>query len=404
MSVATSPRLDSKVELAQIASLPTGDSVPTGPYRVNPWLAAGLAAFALVAGIAIVQQLDSARFDRYSGQLAARISILSVPFDAEVESILAPVGAVVKKGDPLVRLKNTTLARQLDQVRHEICSLEKERTQAEARCAVEIEWRKRDIEAEIFTTKIQQAGFLQQKLNQDVEEIAWKSVEPDDQPNATESKPALIDQVGFRPIGRKAQRMDALIRSEAARNAGEVASAQVELCEQRLTELNTALAGISDKVRASSGIEVIEQRLADAKETFSGLETKQQALTLAADATGIVGVYRVTAGGFVSAHNTIVQVIDEDRPHLQVEVPTDRIVEFRPGETVALLFPGNVERTGRVESIPPQTRDASNGERPAVVMSVAPTGKLWPKLPLGSGAEVLKSRFSLQETDGHSDR
>jgi multidrug resistance efflux pump len=394
MSVASTPRKDC---LAGATPLATS---PAEPDRVNAWLAAGLAAAALAAGVFVVQQLDGARYERYSGRLAARTSAVRVPHDAEVEAILAPVGTAVAKGTPLVRLKNTAVSKRLEHARREIAALEKERDQAEASCAVEIEWRKRSIEAEVFETKIQQAAFLQQKLSHEVEQLAWKESDAGSRPQEPVASSKLIDQVGFKPVGRKAERLDAMIKSEAARNGSEVAAAQIELCEQRLVELNAALAAIQDKVRKSIGIELVEQRLVDARETLAGLEATELALTLTAESTGVVGVYGVEPGGHVAAHGTIVHVIDEDRPCLQLEVPSDRIVEFRVGETVDILFPGNVERIGRIEAIPPQTSSTASGTQPVVLVSVVPAGKLWPRLPSGCGVEVLRNRFASREEPG----
>lgn len=394
MSVASTPRKDCFAGATPLAA----SSVD--PSRGNAWLAAGLAIAALAAGVFVVQQLDGARYERYSGRLASRTSSLRVPHEAEVEAILAPVGTAVTKGTPLVRLKNTAVIERLERSRREIAALEKECDQAEARCAVEIEWRKRGIEAEIFETKIQQAAFLQQKLSHEVEQLAWKENAPDSRTKEPVASSKLIDQVGFRPVGRKAERLDAMIKSEAARNAGEVATAQVELCEQRLVELNSALAAMQDKVRKSIGIELIEQRLVEAREALAGLEATEQALTLTAEATGVVGVYSVEPGGHVAAHTSIVQVIDEDRPCLQLEVPSDRIVDFHVGETVDILFPGNVERSGRIEAIPPQTSSAASGAKPVVLITVTPAGKLWPRLPSGCAVEVLRNRFAMREESG----
>lgn len=387
MSMASSPRND---ELDGVAV-----STPTswGPSRINPWLAAGLAACALLAGTVMVRQLDGVRHERYAGRLAARGSTVSVPFDAELDAVLAPTGTLVKRGTPIVRLRNSLVLRQIADARRDIAALEKEHGQLEAKYLVELDWRKRSIEAEMFETRIKSAGFLRQKLSHEVEQLAWKAIEEDDQPRDAASAGRLVDQIGFRTVSRKEERVDTLLKSEAARNATEVAAAQVELCDQRLAELKTLLEEIPGRVRTSIGIELVEQKLADAKETLATLEAQESALTLTAESTGVVGVYRSECGGHVAAHGVIVQILDEDRPYLELEVPAERVVELRAGDKVELLFPGEVERTGRIESIPPQTAPVEAGARPIIRVPVAPAGKLWPTLPFGTTVEVLKSRF-----------
>lgn len=394
MSMASSPRND------EVDDVVVSTSTPSGPLRINPWLAAGLAIGALVLGTVIVRQLDGVRHERFVGRLSARASAVSVPFDAELDAVLAPTGTLVKRGTPIVRLKNASVLRQIAHGRREIAALEKEHGQAEAKYRVELEWRKRSIEAEMFETRIKSAGFLRQKLSHEVEQLAWKSIEEEDKARAQASGSRLVNQVGFRPLNRKEERVDTLLKGEAARNATEVAAAQVELCDQRLVELKKLLEEIPAQVRTSIGIELVEQKLADAKEALASLEAQQSALTLTAASTGIVGVYRSECGGHVAAHETIVQILDEDRPYLELEVPAERIVELRTGDKLDLVFPGDVERTGRIESIPPQTAPADAGARPMIRVPVAPAGKLWPKLPFGTTVDVLKSRFHAEKHAG----
>jgi hypothetical protein len=103
-------------------------------------------------------------------------------------------------------------------------------------------------------------------------------------------------------------------------------------------------------------------------------------------------VYQVQAGDHVPAHGAIVQIFDEDRPHVVVDVPSDRIAEFQPGKTLRLVFPGDREASGKIEAIPPQTSRVDAEGRAVVSVLVVPRGKIWPAVPFGSRVEALHER------------
>ena len=99
-------------------------------------------------------------------------------------------------------------------------------------------------------------------------------------------------------------------------------------------------------------------------------------------------------GAQVQAHEPLVQLLDNDQPWLALDVPSARIAEFRAQEVVTLVFPGDIERKGRIEQIPPQTSGGTASGDTVLVVPVKPAGKLWPSIPVGSRVDVLRSRFT----------
>jgi multidrug efflux pump subunit AcrA (membrane-fusion protein) len=388
MTIASTHRTGSYVSGRETSA----PALETGGPR--PLIAAGLAALSLLCGIAVVYQLDGARFERFEGHLQARSVAIAAPFPAQIERILAPTGTTVKPGDAIVRLKDDVLVAAVESAGQTVASLDKELVQTEAKYQVELEWRLRSIRAEMFETKIKSATFLKQKLSHQIEELAWKTVAEDEDAVAEPKSAGLIDHVGFRNVSPRDARVETLLKSEAAKNAEEVSTAQVDLCDRRLAELEKLERSIPDQVRKSIGIELIEQRLHDARQALATLEARQAGLTLTATSVGVVGVYQAKVGQQVQAHEPLVQLLDNDQPWLALEVPSARIAEFRAQEVVTLVFPGDVERKGRIEQIPPQTSGGTASGDAVVVVPVGPAGKLWPTVPVGSRVDVLRSRFT----------
>jgi len=388
MTVASTHRTGSQVSARETSHPTPGTGGP------RPLLAAGLAGLALLCGIAVVSQLEGARFEQFQGRLQARSVTVAAPYSAQIERVLAPTGTMVKPGDPIVRLRNDALVAQVEAAAQAVASLDKEQIQSEAKYQVELEWRLRSIRAEMFETKIKSAAFLKQKLSHQIEELAWKAAAEDEDADKEPKSASLIDHVGFRSVSPRDARVESLLKSEAAKNAEEVSTAQVDLCDRRLAELEKLERSIPDQVRKSIGIELIEQRLQEARQTLATLEARQAGLTLTATSVGVVGVYQAAVGQQVPAHEPVVQLLDNDQPWLALEVPSSRIAEFRAQEVVTLVFPGDVERKGRIAQIPPQTSGGTVSGDALVVVPVEPAGKLWPSVPFGARVDVLRSRFS----------
>jgi hypothetical protein len=110
----------------------------------------------------------------------------------------------------------------------------------------------------------------------------------------------------------------------------------------------------------------------------------------------MVGVFNKELGDHISAHEPIVQLLDEEQPYLLLQIPSSRISDFAPGTLVDLYFPGGSFGQGRVEEIPPQTSPIPVPGAPSsdtvITAHIEPLGTLWPNLPFGSEVEVRRKR------------
>ena len=102
-------------------------------------------------------------------------------------------------------------------------------------------------------------------------------------------------------------------------------------------------------------------------------------------------MFRVHVGDHVTPGQTLVELLDDARRHLRVEVPSSRISGLEVGQIVNIRFPGRALRTGQVERIAPQaipTDKNSHGAESLIIVHVEQTGELWPDLPIGTRVDV----------------
>ena len=167
------------------------------------------------------------------------------------------------------------------------------------------------------------------------------------------------------------------------------------MCDQRLAELRQLSARLPYKVKQAAGLERARNTLQAAEQELTRLEMQPQRVTLSAPAYGVVGVFRQAVGSSVVRGETIVELLDLDRPFLIAKVPSAQLHRFAQGTEVTLQFPGDVKRSGRVTSIPPQTNtEFTSPDDVPIAVRIDPTGKLWPRVPVGSAVEVVVGQGS----------
>jgi biotin carboxyl carrier protein len=189
-------------------------------------------------------------------------------------------------------------------------------------------------------------------------------------------------------------RIRAMLQHDDAQNAAEAHTVQLKLCEQRLTELDALKTQLPGEIERAAGVDVVTARLTQAVEELSQLEAEAETIELTATAWGTVGMFQKQIGDRVQKGDVLVELLDEDRCHLELHVPSRHVVDFAAGTEVVLLFPGGETRWGKVHSVPPQTirsprkTTGKNGLDALVTIRVDPIEKLWPSLPIGSAIEV----------------
>jgi multidrug resistance efflux pump len=368
--------------LAEFGPNQTGDSPSLTPHN----RALLFTVLALAAGIAATFWFERVRYERLTGSLQARLRPVAAPRDARISELLVPSGAAATAGQPLIKLKDASIDERLEAKQRQIESLEIELAQSQARLDVELEWRRNNILELIFEAKLKCFRAVRQESAPSREFNASR-----DGGWATSSA---------RTISKKHPLLERTIeRTNGEPEEGDsvdVTDSEVRLCLDHIQELERMNRELPEKLSRSMGVDLVQSRLAHAKAELARLEGQKRDLTLVAESSGVVGVFQKQAGDYVSTHETIVQLLDEEQPFLLLPVASSRISNFSPGTTVELRFPGGQKGKGRVDEIPPQTSAAAGENRTvgetAITVHVVPVGPLWPNLPFGSEVEVYRKR------------
>lgn len=360
----------------------------------HPLRVAGALAVALVLGIASVWACEKLRYEEFVGVIEARTHKLSLEHDARLAELLVKEGAQVDAGETLAILLDESLDLKLQKQATLITQVEAELAQLNGRVGLELEWKRRDIDANLFETKLRLAEILRQRFQSDIESIAWNDVSQ-----------SLEQSLSSPPEGGALPRMITLaesddrkvrarVRKESAINIREVTTVQHDLCESRLTELSRLRDQLVEQVSAAHGVGTVQARLEREKLELAALEKTKAALTLVASQSGLVGRIKGQPGDRVAAHDTIVELIQEESPYLVLNVPPSRIDDFQPGAVVEICFPGQGKRQGRVTHVPPQADATRTTETGAAMITaiVEPKGKLWPTIPFGTTLKVKRLR------------
>ncbi len=347
------------------------------------------------SGTALALWMQRPTADSYVGYLQAAGRTVTAGRNARIAQILVSEAQEVKAGDPLVVLTDTQFNNDRLAAVRNIEQLEAELSQAQARAVVDLQWRLKDLERDMFLTQLKSASYLQKKLSQEVEHIARKNLTSHFQESDSEAQTiGKILQIRRNdpPIPTNQERIETLLKIHESKNAMEVAAAQVELCDQRLAELHKLKTELPDKVRLSMGIHVVEARLAEAREKLTRLEASQTELTLRAEVPGTIGVLQQQVGDLITSDETIVDILDEEQRYLLAHVPSTDLDKFALDAEVDLEFPNHTHREGRVVKTSSQAFPTNADDSATCVTKVAvriePSGKLWPTVPYRTTVKV----------------
>ncbi len=369
--------------------------IKTAEPPASPVKSALLIVVALFCGICIAGWLEGSEVESMNGFLAAESKTVFSDRHAQISQIHVSPGEFVTVGTPLVTLSDPKLEAKWAAKKSEVAALTAELEQANAKAELELTWRLKQLDAECVQTRLDSANYLKEKLTNEMENVAWREFVE----NISGSSPTTPDEL-FRPITFDAvqtpdeARVRAMLRLGAAQNAVEVNDIQVEICERRLAELNRIRNELPAKIRESVGVTVAEARLEVAESEFEQIDQQKSALLITSSSHGVVGPITKQVGETVTTGEPIVQLFQEDRRFVEIQVPTHLLSELVPDSELALRFPNGDKREGTVSGdIPHQTIDTTSDASashttPFVAMRIEPTGKLWPSLPLGSPVVV----------------
>lgn len=383
MSRTTSP------PVAETDQLAAGGSVT--------WMRAALvAAAALGAGLYLARQLDRQTGQTFSGRLQARMHTVTVERAARIKQIAVKPGQRIAAGETLLVLETRPEEGTLEERRQDAARKQQELVRVKAAADLEIHWRRRELQAEIFQTQLKLAGLRQEKLHLEVEQLAWheqlslKEVFSD-----AESPSPVLGLISHRAAAATEGRVAAMLREDAAAAKAQALASQIALCQQRLEELKSLDQGLDERIRTSHGVSFAEEQYQRAVERLSDGEAETIDATVVSPGYGVIGLFRKQPGEAVEPGEVMVQILDDDRRTIEVDVPSRSVVRFTPGLAVRLDFPGPESRTGVVSSISPQasatTVPVDDRDDDALVkLVIEPSGKLWPNVPIGSRVVVYE--------------
>ena len=376
-------------------------SSTTGAPIVSGVRAVVFAAVALGVGCGVASWVARGKYERFTGNLKARMHSVTCDRDVRLSQILTPQGKAVVSGAPLLKLEDAQLQTRTQKQKQLVQDLTDKVTETEAKVQLAVERERNSIKRDILDMRLLAAQLEGQRFEKDLEEVAhdpygetFKSVsivEANGVENVLERLPKPLvmsdDQFSDEKVKNK-------LRKQKLENFKETLAARIEMCNLHLADLKKKSNELPEQVRRSMGLNRVQAELENAKTELASLEQQQQSLTINAPGTGIVGVYRKSVGSHIAAYEEIVQVLDEDQPHVLLQVPSNRVNDFAAGTIVELQFPGGKSAEGKVAEVPPQTVNApglATGET-QIAVQIVPSGLIWPKLPIDTMVEIRRSR------------
>jgi len=341
----------------------------------------------LFSSLGMTSCLDNSSELIWMGRLETFTEVIRAPHDSKVLSLDLNSGDEVEAGQTLLELDSSSLDQEIEKQQEKVRQLELELQQIEAKANVELSWRWKEIDDDIYGNKLKSADLLKEKYLADFSNVAWSELLNNQSPIQTAAagglKPFIHDITT-----PDETRIRAMLQQEAANNASEVYSAQMQLVENRLTELKSIREDLSEQVRHSHGIPLLQHRLTLAKKEVDRLTELRDQSEVVSPTFGTVGVFRVRSGRTVRQGEPLVEILDRAQEYVTVMVRSRDLPKFEMGMEVAVIFPGEIKRHGLVSEIPPQVSEVREDGQSYSELKITATDKSWPDLPFGSNVEV----------------
>ena len=345
---------------------------------------------ALVGGICCAQWLKSIRVESYVGSLQAPKTIILAKNDAVIQEIYVEEGQVVSSGEIVVALFDNSLDQNWKSKQQELVALEAELEQSKAKTEVELALRNKEIESEVFNAKLKSSQYLKEQYIHQITNLAWQDFIQDyDSLSSNGSSEEVFRSLVYESRLPDENKITAMLRQESARNSAEVFSARVKLCEEQMAELKAIQKKLPNQIRLAMGVEVMMNRLDRVKSELKQLESQRDALLIKTGGYGMVGIFEKEVGDPVKKGTSIVELFDKEHPFLVVEVPSRNISLFNIGTEVKIAFSGNIKGKGIVQKISEQAIQKSGVQASVILVTVEPTGRLWPELPMGTTVDIF---------------
>jgi multidrug resistance efflux pump len=344
-----------------------------------------------LAGAAVAVWFERHGEVRFAAYLETHTTPVTAEHPGRVEALAKSEGDRITIGDPLLNLTDSQLMREIQLQKDEVARTEIQLNQCLAEADLDLQWRTNDLDDKIIDYQLRSAGYLKEKYDFELQKSMLADMLSSNLTAALPDPESLIGSLMVEDRLPRVEEMTTALKLETVSNATDVSSAQVEICEQQLKRLEQVKQSLPATVRRRAGVDAAEATLARAKAMLEQTEGRRTELTVASTAVGKVGVYRVKVGDHVQPGQTIVELLDDARRFLRVEVPSSKISELKVAQNVDITFPGGGKRTGRIQLIAPQaipTDPNSHGAESLILVRVEQTGELWPDLPVGTRVDV----------------
>ncbi len=354
-------------------------------------LTLGLITGAFVGSIMLMGGLMSSDAERYPGTLTAATTRLTTPADGIIELVNVRSGQVVLPGRELFVVVDEGLDREVQAAQQQADLLKTNLARAIARADVELQKHGRETDREIFETEIVLTELLHSQYQLRFEDTAWTRSPNYFDALASNSIPNVdLKSLAISPeVAAENSRLKAIIEKGGMENDQETLKTRIELCETRIRELRGGRQKLEETIRAANGVPRLEDELNAAREAVDELQNREAALTVRSPVYGMAGVVSVAERQPVTAGTTLLEIFDRDHEYVEAQLPSRLAPRIRAGLRVAVHFPGEEDREGEIEAIPPQVAPGTGGKSDAQLsVRIKAVGRAWPTLPIGTDVSV----------------
>ncbi len=343
---------------------------------------------ALIAGVLAIRFADRGPSAQHRGRITARIIPLNAEREGRLARLLVAEGAPIRIGDPIVTLSDMSPDGKRERLEQDLAQLKADLDRALAQADLDLEWRIKDVNAEIFTARLQSAELLEEKYRHEIEKVALADILTSNSTALWMPKDSVFDAVVMQDSENQQGRLSTVLRVEAAANSADVCSAQVEMCDEQVATLEALRDSLPERVRRSVGVDVVERQIQLAEDELERLTTERGEVTIVSPVIGQAGIFLRHPGDFVRVGDRIVEIFDDVHRFVVVEVPSSDVGPFKVGQEFPLTFPGDVQRLGRVSRVAPQAIASASADETSVRVHLEPVGLLWPHVPIESQVVV----------------
>jgi multidrug resistance efflux pump len=356
-----------------------------------------LVLIALIASSVVTVVLTRDDSERFVGYLQTEKHTIHAPVTGTIEFVDFKTGQVVLPGHELFSIRNSELEGLIAEADAEVAKATAKLETAQVESELMYEQRLVSIDQGIFRTKLQLSGFIEAEYQHKFEVTAIEdSIELFDALATTKPPRFNLKSVIVNPqLNTDQHEVYSIIKRATRANQLETLQAKIALCENHLEELSGHKGTIKKQIDAFCHIAELKAEVDAAKEKRDEISYVEESESIKSSVYGMAGVMDRKMDDQVEAGDVLAEFFDRDREFIDVQLPSRVIDRIAAGTVVRLHFPGDIEREGEIETVPPHVTITGNSTQPESMLRlrVLTKGKPWPVVPVGSTVQV-----SLNET------